>query len=225
MGHIEALAPLRASTLRDNVADLLVNAILSAKIKPGERLNESALSRQLHVSRAPIREALQQLQEQGLVVNKPRRGMFVVSLTAEDVFKINSLRIVLEAEAMLQCQARLTPAIQKRILQHLERMERDTQMTALEAMRYDLGFHRLIWSNAGNEYLERTLVSLSAPLFAYALVRKPEAQCARMILDSHRPIYQFVCGELEVNKARDVMREHIGYSWEIAGVHQSLHLV
>src|SRR5258708_2098226 len=92
--------PIRTQkTLKDTAAGLLTEKILSGKIAPGERLNESQLSRQFRISRAPIREALQQLLEQGLVMNITRRGMFVVSLDSEDIQKINSLRLILEAEA------------------------------------------------------------------------------------------------------------------------------
>lgn len=50
------------------------------------------------MSRIPVREALIQLQEQGLVVNHPRKGMFVNSIGEEDTQRINSVRIILEAE-------------------------------------------------------------------------------------------------------------------------------
>ena len=86
--------------MKDRTVQILADAILTGKIKPGERLNESQLARDLNVSRAPVREALQQLQEQSLIVNIPRRGMYAVSLDDDDIQKINSLRIVLEAEAI-----------------------------------------------------------------------------------------------------------------------------
>src|SRR5689334_4432403 len=98
-----------AETLKDRAVELLTDAILNGRIKPGERLNESQLAREFHVSRAPVREALQQLQEQSLIVNVPRRGMFVVSLEEEDIQKINSLRIVLESEALRLARKHLNP--------------------------------------------------------------------------------------------------------------------
>ena len=96
-------------TLKDQVAHLVSVAILSGKIKAGERLNESKLARDLGVSRIPIREALQELQERGLVVNMPRRGKFVISLSDEEIQKINSLRLILEAEALRLCRAKINP--------------------------------------------------------------------------------------------------------------------
>ena len=80
-------------TLKNHLVAALRDAIIAGKIKPGQRLNESQLARQYGVSRIPVREALQQLQEQGLVMNHPRRGMFVNILSDEDCQKINSLRV------------------------------------------------------------------------------------------------------------------------------------
>lgn len=209
MTQLETLAPLRASTLRENVSDLLIEAILSGKFKPGDRLNESALSRQLQVSRAPIREALHKIEEMGLVVNKSRRGMFVVNLSDEDVHKINSLRVVLEGEALALCRRRMSPAFGRKLLQLLGRMERDAPMAPLEAVRLDLEFHRAIWSNTGNEFLERTLIGLTAPLFADALVRRMGEEKMRMILDSHRPLFEFLQSSADLSEARRIIYRHV----------------
>src|SRR5690349_24183392 len=111
----QSFEPVQARTLRESIVERLTESILSGKLKMGERLNESQLSRELRVSRAPIREALQQLQQSGLAVNHPRRGMFVVSLDDEDVQKINSLRLVLEAEALRLCRRKLTLRRQKKL--------------------------------------------------------------------------------------------------------------
>ncbi|MGA8266797.1 MAG: GntR family transcriptional regulator, partial [Candidatus Acidiferrales bacterium] len=97
---IDADKSLDTRTLKEQVVRLLRTAILSGKISAGGRLNESQLARELGVSRVPIREALQQLEQQGLVVNVPRRGKFVISLSDEEIQKINSLRLILEAEAL-----------------------------------------------------------------------------------------------------------------------------
>jgi DNA-binding GntR family transcriptional regulator len=212
MEHVEALSPLRAQSLRENVAELLVEKILSGTFQPGDRLNESALSRQLQVSRAPIREALQQLQEQGLVVNQPRRGMFVVRLDENDVRKINAMRVVLEAEALVLCREHMTPAVLQRIRDLLERMESE-ELTALEATRRDLTFHRTIWASTSNEYLERALTSITSSLFAYALVRKAPHEHLRMILDSHRPLFDFLLGTGDFLEARQVMHRHLNLRW------------
>lgn len=212
MAYESIVANLKPSTLREDIAELLADAILTGKLRPGDRLNESALARQWQVSRAPIREALQQLEERGLVVNRPRRGMFVVSLDEEEVQKINSLRLVLEAEALRLSRARATPQLIRRLQQIADKMERSSGSPAVEATQLDLEFHRTIWAGSGNEYLERTLAGLTAPLFAYALLTKPKAEKMRMILDSHRPLLDYVAGKLK-RSAADVIYEHLALRW------------
>ena len=195
-------------TLKDRTVEVLVDAILSGKIRPGERLNESQLARDLRVSRAPVREALQQLQEQSLIVNIPRRGMFVVSLDEEDIQKINSLRIVLEAEALRLVRRHLTPQREKKLEQLLTTMENMEPAPTKLSMRVDFEFHRTIWGYSGNEYLEKTLASLTAPLFAHSVRTLLRAEKLRMVLDSHRPLFEFICGRSE-ETAEQIMVAHL----------------
>ena len=195
-------------TLKDRTVEVLVDAILSGKIHPGERLNESQLARDLRVSRAPVREALQQLQEQSLIVNIPRRGMFVVSLDEEDSQKINGLRIVLEAEALRLVRRHLTPQREKKLQQLLTRMENMEPAPTKLSMRVDFDFHRTIWSYSGNEYLEKTLTSLTAPLFAHSVRTLLRAEKLRMVLDSHRPLFEFIRGRSE-ETAEQIMVAHL----------------
>jgi DNA-binding GntR family transcriptional regulator len=205
-------APMRSTTLAENIAARLIDAILLGKMAPGERLNESELARQFKVSRAPIREALQQLKEQGLALNHPRRGMFVVVLDDEDQQKINSLRVVLEAEALRLARANLTPRAERQLKQTIAKMENVQPSPAVEATRLDLELHRKIWKLSGNEYLERMLATLTAPLFAYAILSRPKDEKMKMILDSHRPLLDYLQGKLELSAER-VVFDHLNLRW------------
>ncbi len=195
-------------TLKDRAVELLTEAILNGKLKPGERLNESQLAREFRVSRAPIREALQQLQEQSLIINVPRRGMFVTSLDEEDIQKINSLRIVLEGEALRLARKNLTPQREKNLAQLLVSIENMQPSPAELSMRFDFEFHRTIWTYAGNEYLERILTSLTAPIFAHSVRTLLRSEKLRLILDSHRPLFDFICGRAQ-ETAEQVMLAHL----------------
>lgn len=195
-------------TLKDRTVEVLADAILTGKIKPGERLNESQLARELHVSRAPVREALQQLQEQSLIVNIPRRGMFAVSLEEDDIQKINALRVVMEAEALRLARRHLNPQRQKKLEQLLSAIENMEPSPAKLSMRVDFEFHRTIWSYSGNQYLEKILTSLTAPLFAHSVRTLLRGEKLRMVLDSHRPLFDFICGKSNLS-AEEVMMSHL----------------
>jgi DNA-binding GntR family transcriptional regulator len=206
--------PIRNNgSLKDRTAEILADAIMSGRIKPGERLNESQLARELQVSRAPVREALQQLQEQSLIVNIPRRGMFVVSLDDEDIQKINSLRLVLEAEAMRLARMNLTPQRRAKLEQLLIAVEDMEPIPTKLSMRVDFDFHRAIWSFSGNEYLEKILTSLTAPLFAHSVRTLLRSEKLRVVLDSHRPIFDFICGHSD-ESAEQVMLSHLSVRYQ-----------
>jgi DNA-binding GntR family transcriptional regulator len=195
MGEPGVIGELPSTTLKAHLAERLREGIISGKYRPGERLNESKLARQYGVSRIPVREALMQLQEQGLLMNHPRRGMFVNSLREEDTQKINSLRIILEAEAMKLCRARLSPEMDANLNRIVKLMERWQSGSDLDAAALDLEFHRAIWSYSGNPYLVRTLDALVPAVVAHHALDDVTHDMVRWSLNHHRTLLEVVEGE------------------------------
>jgi DNA-binding GntR family transcriptional regulator len=212
MPKVSRFAPVAVNTLKQNITELLTDAIFSGKLKPGERLNESQLSREFHVSRAPIREALQHLQEQGLVMNSPRRGMFVVYLEDEDVQKINSVRLIVEAEALRLARAKMKKPQEATLLKLLEAVETSELSSPFSRTKLDFDFHKMIWSISGNDCLERTLQGLTAPLFAHSVLRILKSEKVRHIIFSHRPLMAFLQGKSKV-PAEEIIADHLRVPW------------
>src|SRR4051812_30321345 len=175
------------STLRTHMVKVLRTQILSGRYRPGERLNESQIAREFRVSRIPVREALSQLQEQGLVMNHERRGMFVTQLSEDEVQQINSLRMVLEAEAMKLARARMTPDVLAELTDLVEQMDAWDGPT-IDAAALDRRFHAIIWHLAGNPYLERMLESLTTPLFAHKALEHVSQEIRRWRLNHHHAL-------------------------------------
>src|SRR4051812_42849538 len=98
----EVEGDLGAASLVELVVRRLRAEILSGTLAPGERLIEEQLTRRFGTSRAPLREALRLLGQQGLVEHLPRRGVRVVELSPRDIDELFSLRDALERFA-LQC--------------------------------------------------------------------------------------------------------------------------
>jgi DNA-binding GntR family transcriptional regulator len=207
------LEPVSTVTLKERIVQALRDGILTGKLKPGERLNESRLARELSMSRIPVREALQKLEEQGLVVNIQRKGMFVVSLTEAELQKINSLRLVLESEALVLCKAYRTAEHEKKLTRLVELWESSaSSMPPSGAAELDLEIHRTIWSVSGNEFLVKTLTGLLVPLFAYRVIRKLNVEHQRWGQNTHLPFLQFIRGESD-KTAEAVVLEHLRFGW------------
>ena len=181
------------STLRTHLVRTLRQEILGGRYRPGERLNESQIAREFKISRIPVREALSQLQEQGLVMNHERRGMFVMQLTADEVQQINSLRMVLEPEAMRLARARMTPETMAELSGLVAKMDA-WDGPLIEAAELDRRFHAVIWHAAGNPYLDRMLVSLTTTLFAHKALEHVSQEIRRWRLNHHHALLDYVAG-------------------------------
>jgi DNA-binding GntR family transcriptional regulator len=97
---------LESSSLVELTLRRLRHEILSGSLAPGERLVEEHLTQRFGTSRAPLREALRQLAEQGLIEHLPRRGVRVAELSAADSDELFALRNVLERHAVETAFAR-----------------------------------------------------------------------------------------------------------------------
>ena len=198
-------------TLRAHVVQMLSAGILSGKYRPGDRLNESQIARELNISRIPVREALSQLQEQGLVQNRERRGMFVTNITPEEVLQISSLRLILEAEALRLARARMTPEIRAELEGLVEQMD-NWSGNLLDAAGLDLQFHRTLWRASGNPYLERTLYGLIIPLFAHKTLEHVTHDVRRWRLNHHRNLLDAVTGRSDEDTGA-VLLTHLRMSY------------
>jgi len=199
-----------SQSLRAHVVRILSAAILEGRYRPGDRLNESQIARDLNISRIPVREALSQLQEQGLVQNRARRGMFVTDLGPKEVQQIAALRAVLETEALTLARARMTPKVALALETQVARMEA-WNGTLLDAAALDLEFHRLIWQAAGNPYLERALNALMVPLFAHKTLEHVTFETRRWRLSHHRALLEVVTGHSDTDP-REILATHIRMS-------------
>lgn len=202
----EAARPATPTTLKAHVYTRLREAIVSGKYKPGARLNESQLARDFNISRIPIREALMQLHEHGLVMNHERRGMFVTELADDEVAQINSLRVVLEAEAIRICRSKMTRQIAAKLTSLVEQMERSAESAEIDSAALDLEFHRTIWQATGNPYLIKTMETLTTVLFVHTTLDKLSKEEVHWRLRHHRELLDVALGKSELPPEEAVIR-------------------
>ena len=141
------LGPIEQTPLRIQVADLIRSAIVTGQLRPGAALVETALAELFHVSRAPIREAIQDLENDGLVETVAYRGKRVKPLTIQEVVEICDMRQLFEVMAVRRIIEQRTPIDELR--GPCEAMER----AAAEGNREALV--------AADEVFHRTLIQLS----------------------------------------------------------------
>jgi DNA-binding GntR family transcriptional regulator len=86
---------MKVDSIVDRACKHIQEWIVTGRFKPGEQIKEESISQRLEISRPPVREALKMLEATGLVVRKPRRGVFVPLLTKKDVWEIYTLKAAL----------------------------------------------------------------------------------------------------------------------------------
>ncbi|HEY6422156.1 MAG TPA: GntR family transcriptional regulator [Pseudonocardiaceae bacterium] len=147
----DALAP---ASLVELAVQRLRSEILSGALVPGERLIEEQLTRRFGTSRAPLREALRLLGQQGLVEHLPRRGVRVTELSPQDVDELFSLRDVLERFAVQAAPPVPDPMALVELANQLDAMRQAAATgAALEQAKAHRQFHVALVAMAGHRHL------------------------------------------------------------------------
>ncbi len=145
-------------SLRIRVFNAIENAILDGEYKDGDSLNELKLSKELGVSRTPVREALMQLELEGLVRNVPNKGAVVIGVTEQDIHDIYEIRIRIEGLAARLCAENITDdelrALEQIVdLQEFYLLKNDTE----QIWKLDGDFHKIIYDASRSRPLRFTL--------------------------------------------------------------------
>jgi DNA-binding GntR family transcriptional regulator len=159
--------------LTDQVSELIKQRIYNRSLRPGDRVVEIRLARELGVGQNAVREALIELSHLGYVRRLPNKGTYVTQLTQADAQKIAQVRAPLEALAItLLAERLLKEPLDLCQLEHLVGHMRDSAERADMVSFYgsDLEFHRTLWQLSGNEYLAQLLEQIVAPLFAFFIM-------------------------------------------------------
>lgn len=132
--------------LSTRIVNEIRNAILSGEMQPGMRIRQELLAYKFGTSRIPVREALKQLESEGLVVLAPNRGAWIADVNSEESFEIYKIREVVEPLAIFESVPRLTDAdiasldAKARQLEHVNTLE--------EYIQLDRQFHLQTYSRA-----------------------------------------------------------------------------
>lgn len=179
---------LKVTLLRTEIIESLKDAILKGDLMPGERLNERVLAERFGVSRPPLREAIRQLESEGLVVSIDRRGSYVRTFTEEDVKEIYLLRYALELAAAEFVAEQESSAKFELLERRLEEMEEAISQGVQAAIEADFRLHRELVRAAGLRRLLDTWEQLVRELRLALVFVDPEFFEKAFVEDTHRPL-------------------------------------
>ncbi|MFD7292073.1 GntR family transcriptional regulator [Streptomyces sp. NPDC059897] len=206
-----ARRPLQQTSMQAKVAEELRRMIISGELPPRSSLSEMTLSQTFGVSRTPIREALKQLQIEGLVEVRPRVGTFVAVPSRREITELFQMKELLEGAAARLLAFRGNVPEVERLAANMSAA--DEAVRAGDSEQYEKlvhDFHELIMVGADNSKLEAHYRTLMNQLAYARLVRTSLSQPGRLSESDHE--HHRV---LDLIRAKDgdgaerVMREHV----------------
>lgn len=146
---------VQAAPLSEVVLRIVREAIVDGSVAPGEAINQVELARQLGVSRAPLREALRQLEKEGLVSHVPYRGTIVTPLTRRGIEELQSFRRVMEVFAAEQLLAHASADEIEELERIVDEMAEAAREGDIDRMNVaDVRFHSRIMELSDHQILQ-----------------------------------------------------------------------
>ncbi|MEE9614077.1 MAG: GntR family transcriptional regulator [Thermodesulfobacteriota bacterium] len=141
-------------TLRERIVEFIKDAIVSERLRPGERVPEQEIAESFGISRTPIREAFRQLESEGFITVVPRKGAVVSPITDKDVVEFYAIKSLLEGYAAQEACPKLTEREIKRLKNLNAQMLRCAEKEDVKGFfRLDNQFHETFLMACGNEKL------------------------------------------------------------------------
>jgi DNA-binding GntR family transcriptional regulator len=213
-----SLNQINNKPLREQVVDALRDAIVQGELKPGQTLVEVDLANQIGVSRAPIREALQILNSEGLLETVPYHGTTVRRLTKTDIEELYSLRSVLEVFAVRRIIARKRPEDVELLQAHYHDMLKMADEGNLKRINdIDRSFHTTLIELSRHSMLISIWSGVALRVRqVMALLNEMNADM-KQIAYNHLPIIDAIAAWDE-KKATELIRQHIAATGELIAV-------
>jgi DNA-binding GntR family transcriptional regulator len=182
--------------------------IRAGTLAGGERVVPETIAAELSISRMPVREAIRQLDSEGLLTIRPNRGAIVTTLTPEDVLELFEMRAVLEGLAARKAALLMDDDTEDQLFLILRRMRRATDASVDAFIEQHNAFHETIGARAGGTWLSIETKRLAATVEPYLRLYFTHLNQARFTIEEHAALLD----ELRTRdpaRAEAAMREHV----------------
>jgi len=192
----------------------ILKAIVYGRLDLGEPLSENDLARALGVSKAPIRESLNELRLKGLVEVVPQSGSYVFSPTSEQIEELCDFRSLLETRAMRASMQNAPRSLIAELRKTAREMKRAYRMgDVFLSKRLDAEFHGAFLRHCGNRYLIQSYANIGHSVEALRHRFMDTAIYRNRAFDEHQEIVEALANST-INKAVDVLQDHIARTKE-----------
>ncbi len=198
-----------AYSLRGQIFNKLRNRILKGEYKEGELLQEIKISELFGVSRTPVREALKQLELEGLVTMLPNKGAKVSAISDTDIKDIYDIRCLIEGLAARWAAEKITD-------EQLENMRKILDLAEFYTLKNDINsiaeqdnrFHKALYEACSSKYLQHILIDFHQYSQQARLKSFSNSNRAKYALEEHKAIF-YALEQRDAQKAEICANRHV----------------
>lgn len=213
---VQGIRPPERRGLTEQVADSIRQAIFDGSFDLGDRLNEADIADRLHVSRGPVREALAQLKQEGIVTTSWHRGANIMELSPADVRELYSLRTVLEVFAIREAARAATDADLDAMDGVLAAMSKaDDDQSDFYMIQLDIEFHDGLYRAAHHDRLATAWNSIRSQVLLSLLVKRHTSNeyYRDKVVAEHKQLFDLVSAR-GADDCEKAIREHISATYD-----------
>ena len=199
----------RPKSLKELALEHLRQSIVDGTLKMGQTLSERGISEDLGVSKSPVREALAQLRDEGLVIIEPQKGARVFSLSESEVAQICDFRQAIESAAFELALTRNPDALASEMDQVVKEMTLAQDRGKMnDYLALDTEFHQLIFKHSGNDYLSASYSRFVGKIAALRTHLSSLPQHTQLSFEEHKKLAKAVRNG-NMPEIRKLLAEHI----------------
>lgn len=202
-------------TRTQQVVEILRERILKGELEAGQPLRQAALAEALNVSRIPVREALLQLEAEGLVSFEAHKGAVVTELSADQVDELFDLREVIEVDLLTRSIPNLTEEMLVSAEALLDDLDKeDSEITETSVNRWsevNKSFHRALYQAADRPLTHDLCENLNKAADRYVRMHLMLAGGIETAGDEHRDLVR-LCREKNIEEAVKMLRHHLSHA-------------
>jgi DNA-binding GntR family transcriptional regulator len=200
-------------SLSSAVADKLRNQIIRGEIPEGSQLRQDVIAEKYHVSRIPVREALRQLDAEGLITIVPNRGAIIPQLSPNDIEELFTIRTLLEPEVLKLSIPRLTPAdlteAEAVLNKYVDELQQESHIATWGQLNSQ--FHSILYSRAERPHFMSIIRNVNHTGERYTRLQLYLTHGMKRANEEHHQILE-LCRKRDVEAACELLRQHIQYA-------------
>ena len=203
------IEPIESKVLRHRIENAILDALRSGDLKPGDRIKENRIAGQAGISRGPVREAIQYLVGEGILVSLPHKGTFVAEWDEQDILETYSVRAILEGYSARLLVENLTPEIVEDLKSVIEEMLKKAEEGDSAAVyNLDIQFHQKAYMFSKHDLLSDLLTKMRRRLSYYIKMDSITTPNLVNYAENHQVLLDVILKK-DPDEAERYFREHI----------------